>query len=379
MALPQGIKRYFATLDYPLIVLALLCSVYGLVVCNSATAYLETNRYLYTQMIATGLGVLAMLVISAFDYETVVRYAKILYPLMVGLLALTLIIGHGDEVGSRSWIAIPGIPFNFQTAEFAKLIYAVTFASHLSLVKDKINHIGHVLLLLLHTVIVVGLVLLQGDLGSALVFIVMFMAMCFYAGMSVWYYVAALVSAVVATPIIWRFLPEYRRMRILVGFNPDLDPQNWGYQAIMSRRAISYGGVYGMGYGNGHLTSAGRVPKQQTDFAFAVLGEDFGIVGCLLALLLLTALVIRILQSARRARDDVGGYMCMGVAAMLIFQIVENIGMCLGTLPVIGIPLPFFSYGGSSLLSIYVGIGIVLAVSARRNIYYSRHDGLFLR
>ena len=371
MSIPTGVKKYFKTLDYSLIIFALLCSTFGLIVCSSATNYLNSDRYLITQFAATVIGFFLMVVVSALDYDSMLRFSKIFYIGIVGLLIATLIFGHGDEVGSKSWLSIPGIPFNFQTAEFAKLIYAVTFANHLESVKDNINSLKNIVLLLLHTGIVVGLVILQGDLGSALVFLVMFAAMSFYSGLSAWYFAVAIGSVIIASPIIWKFLPEYRRRRILVGFNPDLDAQNWGYQPIQSRKAIS------SGYKNGFLTSKGGVPKQETDFAFSVLCENFGIIGSLLALLILAALIFKMLQVARLSHSDAGGYICVGIASMLIFQVVENIGMCLGIFPVIGIPLPFFSYGGSSILSIYIGIGIVLAVSARKNIYFSANNDKF--
>lgn len=377
MALPSGVKKYFKTLDYPLIIFALLCSVFGLIVCKSATAYLNTSRYVITQFIATIIGIVLMFIVSAMDYDLVLRFSKIFYIGMVGLLILTLLFGHGDEVGSKSWLAIPGVPFNFQTAEFAKLIFAVTFASHLDSVKQNINSLKNIALLLLHMGVIVGLVILQGDLGSALVFLVMFVAMCFYAGLSPWYFGAAFGTAIAASPIIWKFLPEYRKKRILVGFNPDLDPLDWGYQQIQSRKAISLGKITGSGYGEGYLTSAGKVPKQETDFAFSVLGENFGLIGSLAALAVLALLIFKILKTARQSHSDAGGYICVGIASMLIFQVAENIGMCLGILPVIGIPLPFFSYGGSSVLSIYIGIGITLAVSARKNIYFSSHNDKF--
>ncbi len=377
MAIPSGVKKYFKTLDYSLIIFALLCSVFGLLVCKSATAYMETNRYVITQLIATVIGIGLMIFVSTMDYDLVIRFSKIFYIVIVGLLVLTLLFGHGDEVGSKSWLSIPGIPFNFQTAEFAKLIFAVTFASHLDSAKQNINSLKNIVLLVLHMGVIVGLVILQGDLGSALVFLVMFVAMCFYAGLSPWYFGVAFGSAIVASPIIWKFLPEYRRRRILVGFNPDLDPLNWGYQQIQSRKAISLGRITGAGYGEGYLTSQGKVPKQETDFAFSVLGEDFGLIGCLIALAVLALLIFKILKIARQSHSDAGGYICVGIAAMLIFQVAENIGMCLGVLPVIGIPLPFFSYGGSSVLSIYIGIGIALAVSARRHIYFSMHNDKF--
>ncbi len=377
MAISSGVKKYFKTLDYTLIIFALLCSVFGLIVCKSATAYKGTDQYVITQFTATVIGIGLMFFVSTMDYDLVIRFSKIFYIGIVGLLIVTLLFGHGDEVGSKSWLSIPGIGFNFQTAEFAKLIFAVTFAYHLDSAKQNINSLKNVVLLILHMGLIVGLVLLQGDLGTALVFLVMFASMCFYAGLSPWYFVGALGSAIVASPIIWRFLPEYRRRRILVGFNPDLDPLNWGYQQIQSRKAISLGEITGSGFGEGYLTAAGKVPKQETDFAFAVLGENFGLIGCIICLAVLSLLIFKILKIARQSHSDAGGYMCVGIASMLIFQVAENIGMCLGILPVIGIPLPFFSYGGSSILSIYLGIGIALAVSARKNIYFSMHNDKF--
>lgn len=369
MEIPSGVKRYFKNLDYILILAAVACSAYGIIICKSATAYLHTDRYFYTQLIATVIGIALMIGISMIDYDTAMRFSKYYFVLMVGLLVLTLLIGHGDEIGSKSWISIPGVPFNIQTAEFAKLIFAVTFAAHLSWAKENINDIKNILLLVAHMGIIVGLVFLQGDLGSALVFIVMALVMSFYAGINIWYYIGALAALVVASPIVWKYLPEYRKMRILVGFNPDLDPLDWGYQQLQSRKAISLGKIVGMGYQNGYLTSSGKVPKQQTDFALAVVGENFGLIGCLLAIILLAIVVFRILRCARKSRDDAGSFICAGIASLLIFQIIENVGMCLGLLPVIGIPLPFFSYGGSSVLSIYIGLGIVLAVGQRRSLY----------
>ena len=169
-------------------------------------------------------------------------------------------------------------------------------------------------------------------------------------------------------------MDEYRQMRILAGFDPSISPDKWGYQALMSQRAIGSGELFGTGYGKGYYTQGGWIPEQWSDFIYSAAGEEFGFIGAILVIVLLTLIITRIFMISRGARNTSGSLICVGVMAIFISQTIENIGMCLAMLPVVGITLPFFSYGGSSILSSLLGIGVVLSVKCRTNIFYFTRD-----
>jgi rod shape determining protein RodA len=202
--------------------------------------------------------------------------------------------------------------------------------------------------------------------------------MCFAAGVSLWYFLGGAFALTALSPILWNWdliMPEYRRMRILRGFEPGV-VDDWTFQVRRSMQAIGSGGVFGKGWQQGPITQgwSARVPEQWTDFIFSAIGEEFGFIGAIFTIIILTLIIVRIFIISKNARNNVGSLICAGVMAMFIAQIIINIGMCLGMLPVIGITLPFFSYGGSSILSSLLGIGMVLSVNSRRNIYYFTRD-----
>ena len=216
-----------------------------------------------------------------------------------------------------------------------------------------------------HGGVIMVCVMLEMDLGALISFGLIFAAMCFCAGVSIWYFAAAGGILVIASPIMWKILNEYQRMRILVGFDPMQDPEGDGYQVLQSMRAIANGGISGSGYANGTITqsaSESTLPARHTDMIFAVLCEDFGFVGAVVYFFLMAVLIFRILIIARKNRDNYGMFICTGVATVFIFQTLENIGMCLAMLPVVGITLPFFSAGGTSTLCLYVGVGLVFSI-----------------
>ena len=374
----KDMKKHLATVDWILVAAVVISSVYGYVLIMSATNSLGAaqSRNLLVHVVAAALGFVLMVVLSKSDYDHMIKYSRYLYIAGVVLLIVTYVFGSGDETGNRSWIRIRigDTTIGGQPSEIVKITFIMTFARHLDRVKDEINHPKNILLLGLHFAAIFGLILLQGDLGTALVFLFVFLAMCFAAGVSVWYFLAALFLAVAASPLLWTLMTEKQRQRILVGFNPELDPRGVGHQPLMSRRAIGSGGLFGAGYQKGHYTQNGIIPKQWTDFIFSAAGEEFGFVGALLVIVLLAVIIVRIFLVSRRAHNNAGSLICVGIMAVFVVHAVENIGMCLGLLPVIGIPLPFFSYGGSSILSSLMGIGVVLSVNSRRNIYYFTRD-----
>ncbi|MBQ3065206.1 MAG: rod shape-determining protein RodA [Clostridia bacterium] len=377
-----SLMQHITSLDPLCAVPVILLSLYGVAVIASAV-HTSSNggiKYIVIQLFAILLGVVGALVISAFDYERMIKRLYIpLYLVSVALLAATLFIGTG-EGSNKSWIRFSFLPIGIQPSEFAKVFFICTFAYHLASVKDRLHRIRVVLALCLHFGVICGLVLLQGDLGSALVFVFVFLCMMFAAGVRLRYFAVGAGAVLCVSPFLWDRLSYYQQQRILVGFRPEADPQGFGYQILRAKEAIANGGMLGMGYMNGALSqnpAASALPKRHTDIVFAVLAEELGFVGVLVWLLMYTLLVVCILRNAVRARGNMGSYLCVGTAAVFIFQALENIGMCLGMLPVIGLTLPFLSYGGSSMLSSFLLIGIIQSVYIHRVKYYSeRGDAL---
>ena len=323
---------------------------------------------LFMQTAMTVLGVGMVIFLSSLDYEDIVeKYSIPAYLGSVALLALTLIFGF--SIGSnKSWIEIPFTGFSVQPSEFVKAVYIMTFAKHLSMVKDTINRPKTLLKLAVHAGIIIGLVLASRDLGVALVYVGITAVMLFCAGLDLRYFLAAILLVAFAFPFIWTFLEPYQQQRILIGFNPDLDPVNYGKQPILGRKAIINGGFFGKGLFGGHYYNS--LPVAESDFMFATLAEKFGFVGGFLTIVLLFLMVVRILMIARGARKDYGKLICVGVAAMIVIQSFINLGMCLVLLPVIGVTLPFVSAGGSSVLATYIIVGMVHSVRAGRNKYF---------
>lgn len=357
--------------DYTIAILAIVLSVFGVLMVASATKGGDTS-YVTKQSFAVFLGICFMFILSFVNYEIFlnVKLCIVLYLTSLTILILTLFIGVGE--GNQSWIQLKGLALNIQPSEIAKIIFIITFSKHLDSVKGKINNIKNVMLLMLHAGVIIGLVMLQGDLGSALVFIFISVVMCFTQGLSIWYLLGGSAAIVLAAPYLWKFLKPYQQMRILVGFNPESDPLGYGFQQILSKDAIASGSVLGKGYMQS--TVSNTIPYNHTDMIFSVIAEELGILGVLFLILMLTLLIIKITKTAFVARKDIGSTICSGVIAMIIAQTVENIGMSLGVLPIIGITLPFVSYGGSSILSLYFSLGVILSVNRYRSKYFFERE-----
>ena len=370
-------------LDFVLIFAVLALTVYGLICVSTATAYHGTNRNVVVQLFGAIIGIVVMIVMSLIDYDAFLK--KLWIPIFViglGLLTLPLLSSipamlHGNFGSNKNWITLPFLNVDFQPSEFVKFTFIMSFGYLLGKLKEDTNRLKSVLLILLFSGATIVFVLLEKDLGAAVVFVVIFVVMWFMAKMSLWYLAGGLATFAVAAPFLWGFLEEYQKKRIIVGFDPWSDPTDKGYQVIQTIKAMQNGGVTGMGYGNGtltHATAKSVFPARETDMILGVMGEEFGFIGIIIYILLISVVIFRILRIARSARHEYGSYICAGVAAVFIFQTVENIGMCLGTLPVIGLTLPFISYGGSSIVSLYIGIGLVMSVRTHRQKYYFERD-----
>lgn len=348
--------------DWVLFIATICLSVFGIVMIYSATRTLQSNTNVIVQSGAMVIGCAAMLVTCFFDYEQLKNLVKPIYIFAVAILLLVLVFGVSGDWGARSWIRFGAI--GIQPSEIAKICFIVTFSCHLSKVHDDINKPLTILGLLLHIGVLVGLILLQPDMGSVLVFLFMFICLMFVAKLSYKYILPIGVAGVASLPFIYKYvLSEYQQKRIQVFFNPNLDPRGRGYNVIQSKIAVGSGQLWGKGYLQGTQNQMGYLPTKYTDFIFSVISEEFGFIGALLVTAVLFFIIYKCVKTAQKADNAFGRYICVGVGAMMLFHAFENIGMCIGLMPVTGIPLPFVSYGGTSLVVNMIAIGLVLSVS----------------
>jgi rod shape determining protein RodA len=362
------VKNCIQSIDPILFICTALLSFISIVTIFGAMDNFGTRK-LIMQVAMTVVGVIATLIIANLDYHMIIdKLWLFMIAFSILILAVTLVFGSSGEnmeTSNQSWLRIPGIGIMIQPSEFVKITMVCSFAKHISLVEDRINKPKELLLLLVHAGAIIGLILLSGDLGVALVFMALILIVLFVAGLSGYYYLGGFGAVVLAVPLIWNFLAGYQKERIIVGFNPELDPLDKGWQPLMSRQCIENGGWFGIGLmGKGNYES---LDASHTDFMFATVCEKFGIVGGLFVVVILVIMAVRILFIAKECGKDYGAYICVGVAAIIIIQTAENIGMCLGMLPVIGLTLPFISCGGSSVLATFVLVSLVHSVKGHRS------------
>ncbi|MCH5209532.1 MAG: rod shape-determining protein RodA [Oscillospiraceae bacterium] len=349
--------------DWFLFIITILLSVFGIVMIYSATRSLQTNLNVFVQSGALILGCAMMLITCFFDYEQLKNLIKPIYIFSVAILILVLLIGIGtNEWGAKSWIRFG--PIGIQPSEIAKVCFVITFSYHLSKVHDDINKPLVILGLLLHIGVLLGLIALQPDFGSAMVFVFIFICLMFTAKLSYKYIISVGVLAAASVPLIYKYvLEDYQRNRILAFFNPESDPRGSGFHVIQSKIAVGTGQVWGKGYLQGIQNQMGYLPEKHTDFIFSVISEELGFIGAVVVVGALFFLIYKCFKTAQKADNAFGRYICVGVGAMMLFHVFENVGMCIGLMPVTGIPLPFLSYGGTSLVVNMVAVGLVLSVS----------------
>ena len=361
-----NIKNSIKNLDFLLLLIVGIISAIGIVMVMSATKSFDSRRYVIVQVAAFLIGIVMIYVIVKLDYEFIGSLWGAIFVFNIAALVLVLILGRGaEETGTQGWIIFG--PVGIQPAEFVKLGFIMTLSKHISKVKDDLNNLKNVLLLLLHLAVPVLLILLQPDAGTAMVFVFIFIMMIFMAGLHWRYILGGAGICAAAAPIAYYFvLDGFQQNRILNFLYPERDPLGSGYQVLQSKIAIGSGRIFGKGLFQGTQTQLEFLPEKHNDFIFAVIGEEFGIIGSIIVVALLFCLVMRIFHIARLAKNDMGMLICVGVASMYLFHAVESICMTMGLLPVTGIGLPFISYGGSSMLTCVMGIGLVLSVGTRR-------------
>lgn len=362
----RELKEYCRHADLALFLLALTCALMGLATIYSATLSYDSNRYLVVQAAAIGLGVLCYIIASLVDFENLSRFWKLFFVLNLLLQLLIIPFGSEGDTGNRSWIRFQSIGLGIQPAEFGKVIFIFTFAAHINQLKDKLNSPFSVLQLLIHFGLIAGAVFVPTkDLGMAVTYALIFAVMMFASGLN-WKWIGGMgLAGVAGVPVIWNFLEDYQRNRILVLFDPAISERIY-FQTERSLLALGSGQLLGTGYLQGPQIQGNRLPAKSTDFIFSVIGEEFGFVGCCVVIILLSALVLRLFYDAAHCDSRFSYMVCAGIGSMLMVQILINLGMCAGVAPVIGLTLPFFSYGGSSIVTIFGSLGIVAGFVLRQ-------------
>ena len=363
------VKASVINTDILLLLLCICASVFGITMVHSATIFSITedasiSRDARTMILAVAVGIVGSIIISFIDYKFITRMFPLIGAVCIGLMLLTLIIGVGPEErpDAKTWIVLGSTGLFFQPSELVKIGFVITFGMHLELVQDKLRSIFHLFLLCIHGMVPVGLVIISGDLGSALIFMIMFITMMFCAGVQLRFFAIGLAGVCAAIPGIWYvFFSSTQKERFLGLLYPERYPDIM-YQQTRGIEAIASGGLTGQGLFNGNYTQNEIVPESENDMIFTCIGEELGLIGCIAALLILIGITIKIIYNGTKTHNSSTSFMCYGIAAMLASQVIINIGMCLVILPVIGITLPFFSAGGSSNLCLYVGIGLILSI-----------------
>jgi rod shape determining protein RodA len=339
-----------------------ICSI-GLLEIWSATHASRLAGMHWRQFSWIGIGVIAMLIISRIDYHVVLHRAPILYVLgVIGLIAV-LTMGH-TRFGARRWLPVLG-QF-LQVSELVKLVIILMLARFFADVRTDRLSIGDLVKVGAFTAVPLGLILLQPDLGTALVLVPAVVVGAYLAGINWKHSAALLLAGAMMLPVGWHFLKPYQKERVETFLRPEEDPRGSGYQTLQSKIAVGSGGFWGKGIGRGSQNQLGFVPVRYSDFILAALAEEAGFAGVFVTLLLYTALLLRMIQNAQRAKDRAGMFLVMGVAAMVGFHILVNVAMVIGYMPVTGIPLPLMSYGGSATMFMFLALGLVMNVRLRR-------------
>ena len=363
----NAIKKFFYRTDWVLLGLCLAASIFGIVMIASASNYHGASTYVSKQIIALVIGLILFVVLSFLDIEILAEHQTLLVIFSAVFLAMLYPFGVEGDTGNRSWMSIPGMPFMIQPAEYCKIIYIIVCARVMTIYQEHINSLPCVLRLGFVSAVFMGLiVVISKDAGVALIYVFTLIIMALAGGFSFIWFAAAGAGLAVIVPILWNssLVREDQKNRVMVLFDESIDPLGTTvrYQASRSINAISGGGLTGQGLFQGTQIQSGNVPAQHTDFIFAAIGEELGYAGCALCIGLLVAIILRILYVGAHSQSYFYRQVCVGIAGTLMFQIIINIGMCLGVAPVIGLTLPFFSYGGSSMMSLFIAMGVISSV-----------------
>ena len=370
-------RRYFEELkdfvkkgDMILLILCLCVAGFGVICIASATSaekFGSNIKYLIIQVVSIGLGTLMYALVSSIDLDYLSEHRGVMVAFNVFLLLMLISpLGTDNNTGNRSWINT-GIVM-VQPAEICKITYIIINASVMASHQNRISHPVSIIHMGMHLLLLVGLNLaLSSDMGVSLIFVFIFIGMAFAGGVSLWWFALAIGSIAAAFPILWQFLGQYQRNRILILFDPTIDPQgiNERYHSKINLQSLTGGGMTGQGLFQGNRTQSGALFAQHTDYIFSSMGEELGFVGCVFIMILELAIIARCIYVGIRCQDYMRRLVCYGAASALMFQLMINVGMCIGVMPVIGLTLPLISYGGSSVVTIFAMLGLVSGAYAR--------------
>ncbi|MCL1820706.1 MAG: FtsW/RodA/SpoVE family cell cycle protein [Oscillospiraceae bacterium] len=319
--------------------------------------------YINRQIFALCIGVVLFLVFTLIDIRVYASLWKWLAGFNIGFVLLLFPFGKGDK-GNTSWLRFDWLPFDIQPAEIVKISFVVLLGYQMYLLRDRINGFLPMLSILAHVGAMAGLIMVASmDLGVVFIYIFAFFSMAVAAGVNIIWFLAGGLAVGASLPILWNYvLSDTLKQRLIIFFDPESDPLDRGWQVIQSKIALNRGNLSGTGLYKGTQTQAGMIPEQHTDSIFTAAGEELGFLGAMAIVLLLVVIIGRCLYTAVKAPTLYGSIICAGIAGTLIFQAFENLFMNVGLTPIIGITLPFFSYGGSSLISMFAAMGIVSSV-----------------
>lgn len=359
-------KKMFKNFEWGILICTIILLAIGLVALFSATQNSDYEEF-KKQIMWIGISIPVIAVVIFVDYEILAKISPVIYGL--SLISLVAVLFTEPINGATSWFNIG--PFSFQPAEFAKIAVVLFMANVIVKLQQKgryeINRFWKLGIILATVAVPTLLIIKQPDYGTALAFLVALIFMLYVAGINKKYIITAVLLVVILVPLAYFFiLPEHAKARIDVYLNPNLDPRGDGYNIIQSKLAIGAGQIFGMGLFKGNQTQLGYLYPKTTDFIFAVISEEMGFVVAGAIIVLYVILITKSIQVAKTAKDDLGSYIATGIVGIFFFHMLENIGMTMGLLPITGIPLPFVSYGGSSMLTNLTLIAILLNISTRR-------------
>lgn len=365
----QYIKQTVRNADLVLLLLCVIATAFGCLVISSATNAEGSIRYVLVQIVAALIGVFLFFIVSSVDVDFFSEHRSWLVAFNCFLLLLLIPFGTDNATGNKSWLELPLMPVQIQPAEICKIAFVLVLASVMASHQNKPSGFRAVTHLGFHVLLILGLnMILSRDLGVTLIFVFIFVGMAFAGGISLIWFLVGIGGLAAAAPFLWGILDEYQKNRILILFDESIDPLGIDerYHTMRSIKSLTGGGLTGQGLFQGNRTQAlGALYAQHTDYIFSAIGEELGYIGCVFTVLLLVAIIARCIWVGIRSGDYMRRLICFGVASALIFQVISNVGMCIGLTPVIGLTLPFISYGGSSLISMFAMMGLVSGVFAR--------------
>lgn len=360
-------KRFLRNVEWGILICSIILLVIGLIALFSATqgdGYSEFKKQILWFVISIPIIVVVMII----DYNTIAKISPFFYGVFILLLIGVLFTKPVN--GATSWYEITE-NLKFQPSELAKIFIIMFIATVMVKIqknnKNNINKISRLLLLLIIIGLPIVLIILQPDYGTAMAFIVSMCLMLFVSGINKKYIIVVFLLISISIPLAYEYvLPEHAKTRIEVFLNPEIDPRGSGYNIIQSKLAIGAGQLFGMGILKGNQTQLGYLYPKTTDFIFSVIGEELGFIFSVSVIILYVVMITKSIYVAKTAKNDLGSYIASGIAGIFLFHMVENIGMTMGLLPITGVPLPFVSYGGSSMITNFMCIAMLLNISGRR-------------